>query len=158
MESSNSNLREKFEQLQKIVVHLLLDFKELYIPAGEKLPYRALIIPLVLLIVLSWMFSVIREPVLVYPAHDNDQIEQNPIITFRITKNMWFKTYEAQLQYGGEDPIEAEITEEEGMVQLIPRTTLRRRTQVKLIISIKKGIGPLSLWQKTFSYTFNTPN
>lgn len=136
--------------------HFLIDLRELYIPAGRRIPYRVFVVALVVVVLIITASSVIRSPNLISPAA-NSQISRTPVFRFTPVKNLFYKDYNVELRYAGERvEILTSVFEEGEIVVVTTPGTLRKRADIELLITINKGLGPIKLWDKTFTYSFKT--
>ena len=96
--------------------------------------------------------SVIRAPEILEPK-PNTTISRTPVFKFRIIKNVFYKDYEVELRYSGSGgDIRKNVFEDDGIMVVTVPATLKRRSKVELVIKINKGINPITLWSKSFSY------
>ena len=140
------------EQLRKF----LLGIKEFYFPAVRRISYRAILLPVVVGLLLIGGASIIRQPQLLSPA-PNTTITRTPVFRFQPVRNLFYQGYTVELVYPlTQEEVPLRISEEGAVVVVNVPYRLRRQATVELRITIRKGIGPLTLWQKQFKYKFVT--
>lgn len=145
-----------YVQEQNIGIKSIIDYFKENWPRGYSIPYKYIILPVIAVILFVMGSSFIRSPENVYPK-PGSTISRQPYFSFLPVRNFLYKDYSVKLLYpdsGEEIPIS--VYKSGNTVNFTVPQSLRRQARVELRVKINKGIGPLPLWSKSFTYSYTT--
>jgi len=117
------------------------------------IPYKYIVLPLLVLLFLFIGASFIRPPGNLAPSPDST-ISSNPVFRFEISKNFMYRNYSVKVKTTrGEHKIR--VRETGNNITVTPISPLLSNDNIDLEIIISKGFSFLTLWSKTYNYSYS---